>query len=165
MDIYIEQIVSKVPSTKDTMRKVGLGVLTLLVTMILFLLSGLFNITFIGLILACGCIYGGYYLISSMNVEYEYIITNGEMDIDKIIAKRKRKRLITAKVSSFEKFGPVNGADQSGNFTTILASSGDSEEDYYADLRHSAYGQVRIIFSPNEKVLEAIKPFIPRTIQ
>lgn len=44
-----------------------------------------------------GSLYGGYILITNMSVEYEYIVTNGEMDIDKIIAKRRRKRLITVK--------------------------------------------------------------------
>lgn len=49
-----------------------------------------------------------------MSVEYEYIVTNGEMDIDKIIAKRRRKRLITVNARTFERFGPFKESDHAG---------------------------------------------------
>ena len=165
MDAYTEQIVSKIPTTNDTIKKVGIGVLAILAALIVFLVTNLFGLSAIGLLLAGGCIYGGFYFITCMDVEYEYIITNGEIDIDKIIAKRKRKRLITAKASTFEKFGLLKEADQSGSFTTVLASCGVSSNEYYADFKHTTHGQVRLIFSPNEKVLEALKPYISRTIR
>ncbi len=160
MDIFIEQIVSKKPSAKDTAGKIGIGTLSVLVSIALFLLLGT-----IGILLAVACIYLGFYLSSNFDVEYEYIITNGEIDIDKIIAKRKRKRLVTVKASAFERFGLLKEAPPADESTKIVASGFVSESDYYADFRHSKFGQVRLIFSPDEKSLEAIKPFIPRNIR
>lgn len=57
-------------------------------------------------LILCGAIYGAYWLISGMSIEYEYILTNGEIDVDKIIAQRKRKRLVTVSAKTFEAFGP-----------------------------------------------------------
>lgn len=165
MDIFIEQIVAKNPTLKDTLLKVGIGLLAAILSVVFLLLSGMFGLSMFGMLLAAGCIYGAFYLITGFNVEYEYIVTNGEIDIDKILAKRRRKRLITAKVSAFEKFGAMAEVPASFEGTTIFASSGNTSEDYYAEFNHSKHGHVRLVFSPDERVLEAIKPFLPRTIR
>ncbi|UKI37385.1 MAG: DUF6106 family protein [Clostridiales bacterium] len=44
------------------------------------------------LLIDAGVVYGAYILITHFNVEYEYILTNGDIDIDKIIAKKKEKK-------------------------------------------------------------------------
>lgn len=49
-----------------------------------------------------------YYLISLRKIEYEYAFTNGELDIDKIIAQRKRKRVFSASCRDFEAFGKLD---------------------------------------------------------
>ena len=36
----------------------------------------------------------GIYTISKFNIEYEYALTNGDLDIDMIISQKKRKRLL-----------------------------------------------------------------------
>lgn len=168
MDIFVEQIVKKEATGKDwTLRiiiGIAMGVLAA-ISVFIFLIIPLF-----GLLLLFGVIWGGYYLITNTDCEYEYIVTNGEIDIDKIIAKRKRVRLITAKASSFEAFGEYeNAPDTEGSVTTVSAV-GSAEPDsgsrtYYADFKHPSAGNVRLIFSPNEKVIEAVTPFLPRQIK
>jgi len=44
-------------------------------------------------------------VISSRRIEYEYAFTNGELDIDKIVNKRKRENLISA-IAGNSKFSP-----------------------------------------------------------
>ena len=165
MDIFTEQIVRKTSTGKDTLLKVLIGVIALLLALTIFLVSSLFGMSFIGIVIAGLVIYLGFYLLTGFDVEYEYIVTNGEIDIDKIIAKRKRKRLVTARVSTFEKFGLVKDAEPLSGATTIIASGIISDDDYYADFKHSKHGQVRLIFSPNEKVIDGIRPFLPRNLR
>lgn len=165
MDIFIEQLVTKKSDTTDILKKVGLAVLTVILSLVLFFVSSYFGLGSIGLILIIGVIYGAFYLITGMNVEYEYIVTNGEIDIDKIIAKRRRKRLITFKVSAFENFGPLKEAPSSFSGTTILATGASDGENYFAEFPHAKHGHVRLVFSPNERVLSAIRPYMPRTIR
>ena len=46
----------------------------------------------IGLVLIAFAWYGAYLLMSMQNIEYEYILTNSEIDIDKIMSKKARKK-------------------------------------------------------------------------
>ena len=50
----------------------------------------------IGLVLIAFAWYGAYLLMSMQNIEYEYILTNSEIDIDKIMSKKARKRISQA---------------------------------------------------------------------
>ncbi len=166
MDTFIEQIIKKNRTGRDAVLKALICVGAVLVSVVMLFLP----IVPVNFLFALGVVYGGYYLMTGFDCEYEYIVTNGEIDIDKIIAKRKRKRLITFKISAFESFGEYKDAPAPGNsVTTVLANgrdeTGDDSRDYYADFKHGSLGSVRIIFTPNERVLEAMKPYLPRNIR
>ena len=49
-----------------------------------------------------GVFYYAYKLIKNSSIEYEYILTNNELDIDKIIAKSARKRMLTVNFREIE---------------------------------------------------------------
>lgn len=169
MDIFVEQIVKKEVTGKDwairTAIGLGMGIL-LAVSLFVFL----FIMPILGLPLFVGVIWGGWYLITNTDCEYEYIVTNGEIDIDKIIAKRKRVRLITAKASAFEGFGEYKDAPEAENGVTVVSAVGVGEtaneageivplKTYYADLKHPSAGNVRLIFCPEQRVIDALSPF------
>lgn len=168
MDIFTEQRVIKPTSGKDTALKALIIVVTGMIcaASIYLMLCGLGIVLF----LAAGLVFGAYYLVTGFYSEYEYIVTNGEMDIDKIIAKRKRKRLITVKASAFERFGKLEEAPEAEKDVTIILATGanstdEPAEDYYADLAHATYGNIRVIFTPENKVIEALKPYFSRELK
>ena len=166
MDTFIEHIVARHPSAKDYLLRVliVLGALVLIVVFIFF--SSLFGLGTIGMLLAVGVAYGAYYLFSSRRVEYEYIVTNGEIDIDKITAKRKRKRLVTVSAKTFEAFGPyAEDVKIDNGVTTIEATDNTGLNVYYATFRHPSLGNALLLFSPDERVLSAVTPYLPRTIK
>jgi hypothetical protein len=163
MDTFVEQLVKKAPDGKTTALKV-LVAFAMVVLCALCLLAMFMGFAF-AIMVAAGVIYGGIYLITGFDAEYEYIVTNGEIDIDKIIAKRKRKRLITAKASKFDSFGKLSGAKEPSKDATVVKVDGTGTgagESYYADFTHSAMGSVRLIFTPDERVIEGIVPYLPR---
>ena len=86
MDTFAEQLVTKTQNSSDSIKKIivlaGGGVIVAL----LLYLTFIFPLTFI---LAAGAAYAIYLLFTGLNIEYEYTVTNGILDIDKIIAKRK----------------------------------------------------------------------------
>lgn len=164
MDIFVEQLVKKQADGKSTAAKILVlaGVLVVVGASVFLLLT---QFMIFGFLLICGACYGGYYLLSGFDCEYEYIVTNGEMDVDKIIAKRKRKRMITAKASLFQHFGKLSDAPEIDSGVTIVKVDGLSDESteiYYADFTHSALGEVRLIFSPEQKVVDGLRPFLSR---
>ncbi len=163
-DFYAEQLISKNSSGGDTVKKILIGLATTLAAIFIF---GVTLVLFpVNLLLIGFVFYGGYYFMTGVDTEYEYILTNGDLDIDKIIGKRKRKRLITANISEFTAFGKLSeaGVGPEGA-TTVLVTDGTEENAYYADFRHQSAGNVRLIFMPNEKMLNGIALYLPRQLK
>ena len=158
-DFYAECLVAKAPTGADTAKRIGIGLAAAILAA-----AALWFIVFpMSILIIAGVFYGAYYLMTGIDAEYEYILTNGDIDIDKIIGKRKRKRLLSASIGDFTAFGTLDeAADFNG--TTVLASSG-SGKDYYADFVHKSEGNVRLIFTPNEKILDGMELFLPRHLK
>lgn len=166
-DTFAEQLVKKSQNSSDSMKKTlllaGGGVVVALLILLSFLIP-------LVLILAAGAVYAIYILLTQLNIEYEYTITNGTLDIDKIIAKRKRVSMISVDVKNFTAFDSYLSVDDDFSGTTVLTTgtNGENEEEnepYYADFKSDVYGDVRLIFSPNENVLECIRPYLPRNLR
>ena len=60
--------------------------------------------------------YVGYLLITSRNIEYEYAVTNGDLDIDKIIAQRKRREYLVQIVKEFEIVAKLKSSHYSNHY-------------------------------------------------
>lgn len=167
MDIFVEHMVKRRPSGKD----IGLMLFYAILAGVIFI-AGVFlspavlgPFSFAGVVVGVAAVFGAYYLISNMNIEYEYIITNGEIDVDKIMAKRRRKRLLTANARTFEAFGPYRAQEHAGSEYTsrvYAAESTDENNAYYAVFTHVKLGKTLLVFTPDDRVLEALKKYIPR---
>ena len=94
MDICYEYMVKKEKNALDWVKIAGITVLALalsVVCAILFLsLDSLF--TGVILVLFVGVWWGYIQLVRGLNIEYEYTITNNELDIDVIKGKTRRGR-------------------------------------------------------------------------
>lgn len=168
MDIFLEYIVSRKKGAKEILKIVGI-LIAMLVLLMLCTFLLLTPISGIVLLLIAGVIYGAYYLISAQNVEYEYIVTNGELDVDSIVNRRKRKRLITVHSKTFDIVAPVGDAryknEENANFTRVIDASSRANNgmEYFAVF--SKDGQkIKLVFEPTERMLEAFKTFVPRNV-
>lgn len=164
MDVFVEYMVKKKFNRKDIILQLLVVVSSLL---IFFICIGF--IPSIGYILASGVVFGTYYLLTSFNVEFEYILTNGELDIDKIIYKRKRRRLISIHLKDIKSFSAFNSEipeikNNTDDKKVIYACSSLKDSDvYYMKVEHKSLGNIIIVFNPNEKILSEIKKFAPRS--
>lgn len=168
MDTYTEQLVAKQTDLSDLLKKIGIiaggiAVILALLFVTMFIMHAAI-IAVCGATAACGVAYGTYWLLKNQNVEYEYTVTNGSIDIDKIIARQKRVSLISVDVKDFTDFGNYSSANNNFSGTTVMAAGGD-EAAYFADFNSEQYGETRLVFSPNEKVMNCIKPYLPRTLK
>lgn len=160
MDCVCEQLVAKKRTGADALKAVALILATAVVSALCVLGFG-----FVSPILIFGipgsialCVW----LIKNINSEYEYIITNNHMDIDKIIGKSRRKRMITidlSKAQDYTENEPPTSANRAK--TTVHASSGNEDDVAYLYAEHADYGTVMLIFSPNEKIKKAIIQQVP----
>lgn len=162
MDIFYEQLVSIKNNSKNLMMKTLIWFLTALVIVLLFLFIGYLQAIGIALIFGAG--YLGWFLSSKFNIEYEYILTNGEMDIDKITAKRKRKRILNFKCANIERMGKYRPAEHAnGSYTSTYVICNVDENSFFAVIRQEK-GLILVIFSPNEKIIDGMKKFLPRQV-
>lgn len=169
MDSFAEQLVKREDTSSDKMKKYliyGGGIFITIALVILAVLKMGSTVSIIMLLLAGGAGYLTYFLGTSTYVEYEYAFTNGELDIDKIIAKRKRVELISADVRKFTAFGKYSeDIDDSDDLTTVISSDNIASHEYYADFECDKYGKTRLIFAPDEKILEYIMDFLPYSVK
>lgn len=119
------------------------------------------------IIASFGVIYGAAQLTKRLSIEYEYIFVNHDMDIDKIIGKSSRKRMVSIKLSEVEEFGAYDDTAKAKlahrNFDAkfICCNADDNAE--YMVVRHSKKGLVLIVVALNQRAREAALRFIPRT--
>lgn len=75
-DFYTEQLIKKQADSKDTLKKVGLIALTVVSVLLVFVIP-------VGIILPVVMIVIDVLMFRNLNVEYEYVFVNGDLDIDK----------------------------------------------------------------------------------
>lgn len=163
MDNICEQLVEKKKTTADIVKMITLSLGLILGAAACMLASMYLEITFL-VVIAVGLLALGVWLVSGMNVEYEYIVTNNEMDIDKIIGRRKRKRMITVDLSKADDFGKYPPEKNIESDTTVHATTGLEKNAHYLLVQHKDYGKVKVIFNPNEKIREAIVQEFPNSL-
>lgn len=163
MDNYYEQLVAKKKTGADIVKMIALSLAILLGASVCMYASMVSGFPFL-IMIAVALLVLGVWLISGMNVEYEYIITNNEMDIDKIIGKRKRKRMITINLALTDDFGGYPPKEEIEADTTVHATTGLEKNAHFLLVRHNDYGKVKVIFNPNEKLREAIAQEIPKAL-
>jgi len=165
MDTFFEQIISIKKSPAKILGVVGIWFLALLIT-VFFLL---FKIPYIGALsplIIFGALFGAFKLTTRFNVEYEYIITNGILDIDKIINKSSRKRYLSLDLTStsrIEKFNPglINNVDKK---SVTIACDVDDPNAYLIVVDKESGGASYLVMSPNEKIKGAIIKSVPKFI-
>lgn len=163
MDNIAEQLVEKRRTGADLAKKILISAGALIIAsffMYLAMMGFFMMVIFAVLILA-----GGVWLLGSFNVEYEYILTNNDLDIDKVIGKRKRKRMITLDLSGAEEFATYPAEKDVQADATVHAYTGSETDAYYLLVSHSGYGKVKLIFNPNEKMREAITQELPNSLR
>jgi len=162
MDIFIEQIVKKKTGTKDYLVFIAafLGGFILIIASMALVPS-------ISIFIIGGVCVGAYYLITSRNLEYEYSVTNGEVTIDKIINRRKRKRVISIEahdIEVLEKYKPEEQSAKKYSERLFVSESDDGKDAWSFVTRLPQKGNVLVVFSANEKTLLAMKPFLTRQV-
>ena len=170
MDTFIEQIVVKRKTMGEVVMQTAVwffGVLAILILLFLSIGGGNAIVRMVALLAAFGIGYGMWYLLTSMKVEFEYSVTNGHFDIDKIIAQRRRKRLLSAEVSEIESFSKYNAEAQAHrNYDKRLMVGGGGKYDLWcAELRHKELGHILVVFEPDDRTLATVRKFLPKMVE
>lgn len=170
MDTFIEKIVSRKKGAREGLIASGIVIGAIAVFFIFQMLTAMFGINLgsIGLFLGVGIIYLAYRLIIGLNVEFEYVVTNGDVDIDKIIARRNRKRIFSGSCKDFDIVARVSSsgfeeAARNAKVKIDATSMPGSDGAYYVTLNYKGERTI-VIFEPDERMLANFRTFIPRKV-
>ena len=163
-DVFKEQLVKRRSDIRTTMAKAGLVSGAIFLVIIIAFIEVL---SFFFPILLVGIIFGTYLVFRRFNIEYEYILTNNELDIDIIYGKSRRKRIFSANVRDFEAFRKTGSTEMDHSFSGANAkadySSGPgSNAPRYEFVTAYKGKRMRIVFEPNENLLSSIIPQLKR---
>ena len=161
VELMIEQLIQKRTTMKDNAIKAGLIALTAL-SFFLFMSGNLiFTILFIVLVFV------DYYVLRRMGVEYEYTYFDGGLDIAKVMNKQFRKELFSTDLKEeMEILAPSDHADlQYCQVEKTLDYSSQMPENKTYTMVTKWKGQkVKLVFEPNEKMLNSIRDIAPRKV-
>ncbi len=170
MDIFCEQLIKIRKTAKDYAFSVLIWLAAFVLVFVLVLLSRIYA-AFMGILLlvAVGIIYGAFKLVSLLSIEYEYIVVNRDLDIDKITAKSSRKRMVSVKLNEVEDYGEYDDAAKAklanrnfdGKF--ICCNADDSAK--YLVVRHAKKGLLLVVIAANERTETEMLKSIPRMVR
>ncbi|NLC68975.1 MAG: hypothetical protein GX754_09420 [Clostridiaceae bacterium] len=166
MDSFLEKIVVRKKTGKDYLVVAGAilgGLVLFFVVQLVPFLSSFF------IIIVAAIVYLIYQVIIARYVEFEYIVTNGDLDIDKIIAKRRRKRIFSANCKDFDIVAKLKGGYNDRRISDVknrieAISSIESDNIYLVTLLYKGE-KTAVLFEPDERMLKAFKQYIPRKVE
>ncbi|HHX72350.1 MAG TPA: hypothetical protein GX701_05415 [Clostridiales bacterium] len=162
---YIEYMVRRLPQPMDALKKLGIALVGIAIMAAGIIWAGILSILIIG-----GVLVGVFWLYKQFEIEYEYIYTDGQLDVDKIIARERRKSVLTIDVTEFEVFAPVKpeyfGAFEKQEFQRrIDASTSPLSKERWFAVYQGEGGKTLLIFEPNQTIIQAIRRQIPSRVQ
>ena len=162
-DLYTEASVKKRVTAADTLIKGGVIALV-----VILMLSGfIFNkvLTILGVL----GIFFAYYFLPMLNVMYEYVFCDGQLDFDKIMAGEKRKHMYRLDFEQVLIMAPENShaldsyksnpAAKKLDFTSL-----EKDRKVYCIVVSAGDIQTLVYFEPNEKMISYIKQKAPRKV-
>ncbi|MDR0958641.1 MAG: DUF6106 family protein [Clostridiales bacterium] len=158
-DVFKEQIVRQYSDTKELALRISVSLAAGMISFIAINLIGV-----LGLFITFFVILGAYHLLSMFNREFEYIFTNGDLDIDCIYSKKKRKRVFAADSNNIEIIVPFSDNSHNKDFEKAAVvkdcSSRKNPQGTYKLLGNYKSRKFMVLFEPNESLIAAMLPYL-----
>ena len=166
MDNLVEQVVFRKKDLKYRLKVVFIIFVAVLIPVTFFVLGlaiPLAYLIYIALFTIPFMVYGSWFFISSLKVDYEYALLGSSMNVAKIIAKRRRRLILKTDVKKFTDLFRYDDKLMARKRFTKVFHCGETEygeENYVACFHDDARGDCALIFTPNDEVMNAMKPYL-----
>ena len=164
-DVFVEQIIKK---------RLSLGGLAIRVGAIFLMLIGVLLILRLGILgFTITILFGSFSYLAFVytSAEWEYSFVNGELTIDKILGKRKRKPGESYDIRKAEIIAPANSEEiisRSQYLTKIDYTGSNNIDNHYSIIIgdvDGVKGALMITFEPDERMLDAMYNVRPNIIK
>lgn len=163
MDNFKEQLVTTTNKTAYNASKIFMGIFGVLAFFFFVTANLIFGLFFA---VGCGLLF---YFKRLLYLEYEYSITNGEVDVDKIMEMKSRKRIITFNMKDAELVAPVDSdvyKDFGNKPSEIIKAvpTGNTDRVYAAIITGGAK-RAQLLFVPNEDIINLCFLYNPKAVK
>lgn len=165
METLVEQVVKREKSPRYYVNIVLIILGAIIVPATFMILGKVLNryyLALIGVFLVLFAIYLAWVFITAQRFEYEYAILGSTLRIDKIIAQRRRKKVLKIDVKEFDDFFRYSDEKMSAvKFDKVydVGAKSYDENNYVATFTTDGGRKSAIVFSPKEKLLTAMRPY------
>ncbi len=162
-DLYAEVLVQRGATGMGKIIKKGLVVLFALSVLLALFLDYHFLVP--AIVFAAACVF----LIPRLDLEFEYLLVNQELDVDKIFSKSKRKKAAQFDLGKMELFAPL----QSGRLARYNGdpkvkvkdySSGSKGPGVYAMMVREEGQLCKVLLEPDKQMLEGMLKTYPHKV-
>ena len=160
-ELYREILVKHTATGMDQLKKAGVIVLTVL------LAAGGILINPLLLLAAAGAGVLSWFVITSLDLEYEYLYVNGDFDIDKIMNKQRRKKVASYSLEELEIIAPEGSHDldpYNGKGTVRDFTSGNPQIKTYVAVYNRKDGKELVKLELEQDVLQDLRRLAPRKV-
>ncbi|MGI6403730.1 MAG: DUF6106 family protein [Oscillospiraceae bacterium] len=165
-DILVEHMVKRVMTPALRARQILFlvaGGAVLLVALMFSPMAG--SIGFLFILAGVGAAYLAWRLARGQQVEFEYILTNGEFDLDKIIARSSRKQLLTFHCRDVEQLVPLKTGEKLPSGAIVACSSLEDKNLWRCTVKQPGHGSATFVFNPSDSLLAAMGKFLPASVR
>ena len=157
-DVFVEQLVKH----KLRFKNIAIKALAILFGIVITLTAWLISPTYSYIIFTAAWILA-YLIFRTQDYEFEYTFTNGDLDVDRIVAQRRRKRILSTNCRSIDLLAPCDEAHLHLADNYVLArtvdytSSKNAPGRWFFVFTGTSGVKVRVFFEPGKRLLEAMK--------
>lgn len=162
---FAEQLIRKKKTGKDWALLIGLWALAFVIVVVLIygalgLTAQKSNTTPLAVAILCsvGVFWLAFRLSANFTVEYEYSAFEGELSIDKIVAKRKRTRVVQVAAKRIEQLSPIAARkEELAKFDrVVMAAPSEAEATWFVTYSGKKNGHTLVLFAPSEEFFEEL---------
>lgn len=161
-DTYAEWLVKR----KEPAYAWPLKVLMIFLCVVGFLAASMIGI--IGIIILAVVAAGTYFVFQNLKIEFEYLYVTGQFSVDKIMNQQRRKKVMECAMEDIKIVAPEDSYLLKDHSTTNMkivdASSKDPQAKKYALIYQSGSNTTKVIFEPNDKILQCLRYSAPRKV-
>ena len=153
-----EHIVVRKQTTLDIIKRI----ITILALTLVFIITFPINGTLALMLMLILGFLAYYFIFQRLNLEYEYILINHEIDIDVIYNRQRRKKLLSFDFQQAEIIAPKNSPRlHSINIEKIHDfSSGNPENKAYAVIINLNQKRTCVILEPDQGMIDHVRPWM-----
>ncbi len=164
--VFIEQLVKRGTDAQDMRKRILLVISGIVIAIVPFLI-GANAVYYAEPIVVLVAAFAVWILWRRMAKEYEYIYTDGNLDIDVVYSRSSRKHLCSFDMRSVEIVAPANdpkakAMTQKKPNSTIFACAGAITDKTYVIVGEYMSKLYHVYFEPEARILRSIRSYAPR---